>query len=50
MTITQYRDRLARLTGDLRRAQYDGNLDEVDRIQADIDRALDDYNATQGKA
>lgn len=47
MTITQYRDRLARLTGDLRRARFDGNLDEIDRIQADIDRALDEYNRSQ---
>ncbi|MGV9744606.1 hypothetical protein ACWDTG_06790 [Rhodococcus zopfii] len=47
MTITQYRNRLARLTGDLRRAQCDGNLDEVDRIRKKFDEALDEYNRSQ---
>lgn len=45
MTITEYRDRLARLTADLRRAQYDRDQDAIDRIRAEFNRALDEYNA-----
>lgn len=44
MTITQYRDRLARLTADLRVAQWNNNHDAIDRIRAEIDEAFDAYN------
>lgn len=43
MTITQYRDRLQRLTADLRRAQWDNNHNAIDRIRTELDEALDEY-------
>ena len=49
MTITQYRDRLARLNGDLRRAQFDNDQAAIDRIRRELNEALDDYNAHKAK-
>ena len=43
MTITEYRDRIARLTGDLRR--FNNANAAIDRIRNDLDDALDEYNA-----